>query len=253
MEPFNKEYAEIYDFLYTEKDYHDEVNLIEQAIRKYKPDTKKILDYGCGTANHTMILSSKGYEIYGLDRNNHMLAIARLKLKDKKNIRFYNTDEKDVLTPDSIDMCITLFDVISYMNTNEEINDFLDYLRKVLVNRGLFVFDFWYGPGVVSLGPEKKWKEYDIGEKKVLRLINPLHDRNNCIVTVTQELIITEKDRIFSKFVDNHSMRYFFKNEVLFFLNYYGFEILKFGTWKNPDITPTTNDWSALVVCKLAK
>src|SRR4030066_986225 len=250
MGSFSQKYSEIYDVFYDKKDYQGEVDLIEQVIRKYKPDTKKILDYGCGTGEHTKALALKGYEISGIEKNENMLAIAKQKIKKQKNVHFYNADESRAVDPDSIDVCITLFDVISYMNTNEEIRDFLTYVKNVLKDSGLIIFDFWYGPGVINLRPEKRWKEYNAGDKKILRLTNPVPDNDNCIVSVTHEVIISERDRIINRFTETHNMRYFFKNEIFMFLNYHGFEVSNFGTWKDLYIPPTIADWSALVIAQ---
>lgn len=212
-----------------------------------------MLDYGCGTGNHTISLNLKGYEISGIDKSDHMLDIAGRKLKHNKNISFFNIEKKNKIKPNSVDVCITLFDVMSYMNDNQEINQFLSYLKEVLVNNGLFIFDFWYGPGVINLVPEKRWCEYNSGELKILRLTSPECDCYNCIVNVTHEIFVFKKDRLTNRFTETHKMRYFFKNELLLFLNYHGFEIVKFGAWKDINNPPTKNDWSSLAVCKLVK
>jgi SAM-dependent methyltransferase len=245
---FNKGYAEIYDLLYQTKDYTYECNLMEEIINTYKPDAKTIMDYGCGTGNHAGLMARKGYTIYGIDRNEHMLNIAKKKLAGNTNIHLYAADKRDEISPCSIDVAILLFDVLSYMNTNEEVNDFLRFVKKVLVGGGLFIFDFWHGPGVINLKPEKRWKEYDFGANKILRLTSPAHDISNCAVNITHEIILIENEKVIERFTDIHRMRYFFKNEIQLFLDYHGFEILKFGTWNNIDNPATEKDWSALVV-----
>lgn len=251
MAGFNKEYTQIYDILYSEKDYKQECDLIEKIIREYKPGAKNILDYGCGTGNHTEILSLRGYKISCIDKDENMLKIAKQKLSGHKNIQFYNTEERDKIKPNSIDICITLFDVISFMHSNEEINDFLSYSKKILKKEGLFIFDFWYGPGVINLKPERMWKEYKTKNKNILKLISPVHDIENSLVDFNHEIIVYNKDRILNRFNDNHRMRYFFEKEMNLFLNYHGFKIIKFGTLKDINKHPTRNDWSVLMVCQL--
>ncbi|MGC2063690.1 MAG: class I SAM-dependent methyltransferase [Thermodesulfovibrionales bacterium] len=250
MSSFSREYADIYDLLYNTKDYEGEIHLIEQLIGKYKPDTKKILDYGCGTGTHAKALALKGYEISGIDKNENTLGIAKQKLKDREKVSFYHTSERNAIAPGSIDVCITLFDVISYMNANDEIRDFLLYVKNVLKEKGMFIFDFWYGPGVINLRPEKRWKEYTDGDRRIMRLTDPLHDHDNCIVSVTHEVIISERDRITARMTEIHKMRYFFKNEILLFLSCCGFEVLDFGTWKDLSVQPAMSDWSALAVVR---
>ena len=47
MKCFDKDYSKIYDFLYTNKDYTKETNLIKTILKKYLPKSKSLLDLGC--------------------------------------------------------------------------------------------------------------------------------------------------------------------------------------------------------------
>jgi len=248
--PFSREYSSIYDLLYTNKDYHGEVDLIEQVITKYKPNVRKILDYGCGTGAHAEPLALKGYEIFGIDKNPNMLAIAEQKLNNHKNVHLYNASERRAIDLGSIDLCITLFDVLSYMNRDEELEDYLSYVGDVLTEKGLLIFDFWYGPGVINIGPEKRWKEYEEGGKKLIRLTNPVHNHDDCVVASMHEVLIFDRNTLTNRFAERHDMRYFFKSEIFVRLKIFGFEVLNFGTWKDLYTPPTVTDWSALVVAR---
>ena len=250
MGSFSRGYAEIYDLLYYAKDYEGEADVIEKVIRQHTPAARKILDYGCGTGNHAKALALRGYELFGVDKSENTLEVARQKLKGRTDVHLFHADERDAVGPGSIDVCITLFDVLSYMNANDEIIAFLDYVRNVLKDRGLMIFDFWYGPGVIHLRPEKRWKEYVVGERKILRLTTPEHDDLNCVVSVKHEILMSEKDRIINRMIDTHTMRYFFKNEIFLFLKCCGFEVLHFGTWEDLYATPGNTAWSALVVAQ---
>lgn len=251
MEPFSQEYAEIYDLLYQEKNYQYEVDIIEDVIHKYKPEATNILDYGCGTGNHTNVLVNKGYTIYAIDKSESMLNIAKRKLQNHQNIHFYRCEEKNVITPKSIDVCVTLFDVVSYMTTNEELHEYLTFLHNILSNKGLVIFDFWYGPGVIHLEPEKRWKEYQSEITNLLRLTEPILNLDDCLVNITHQVIVSQNNTLVNRFNDIHTMRFFFKNEIQLLLEHHGFKILKFGTWNDLEILPTTEDWSALVVSQL--
>jgi SAM-dependent methyltransferase len=251
MSPFAKDYAKIYDSLYKEKDYKHEVDKVRKFIKQYKPGAKTILDYGCGTGNHAGLLASGGYRVCGIDRNAHMLDIA--KRKNKAGVCFCHSDKRDSVKESSVDVCISLFDVISYMHTNEEINNFLSYVKRVLVNKGLLILDFWYGPGVVSMGPEKRWKEFSCGDDKIIRFTSPELDTYNSAVNVTHDVLFFRKNLLKDKLTEVHRMRYFSRNEILLFLSYHGFEVLKFGTWKDINTAPGLFDWSALTVSKLHK
>lgn len=250
MAHFTQGYAQLYDWLYGEKSYDAEVDLIHKTISELRPGSKVVLDYGCGTGNHAKVLAKKGYQIYGIDVNREMLDVAKAKFSNDPHVRLLHASERDTLRPGSIDVCVCLFDVLSYMNSNKEILDFLSFVKRALVNDGLLFIDFWYGPGVIYMRPEKRWKEFHKGEQRVLRLTSPEHDVHNCIVHAVHRVYVFENAKLLSSFEETHSMRYFFPQEIELFLTHNDFNLLKFGTWDNLDKRPTSNDWSALVVAQ---
>lgn len=77
--PFAKNYAEIYDLLYKDKDHSAEAIAIHHLIQKYRPGAKTILDLGCGTGDHAIALTKLGYVVTGLDLSADMIDLARKK------------------------------------------------------------------------------------------------------------------------------------------------------------------------------
>ncbi|MEQ9715256.1 MAG: hypothetical protein ACTSSP_07390 [Candidatus Asgardarchaeia archaeon] len=57
-EDFNFE-AKIYDYVWGSKDYHPEVLALDRIFKKFS--VKDILDAGCGTGNHAILLGELGY------------------------------------------------------------------------------------------------------------------------------------------------------------------------------------------------
>jgi len=77
---FGQVYADQYDFLYSDKDYDAECDLLEEVFRRYRDgNVRTILDLGCGTGNHAIRLARRGYEVTGVDRSPEMLAKAEWK------------------------------------------------------------------------------------------------------------------------------------------------------------------------------
>ena len=70
-------YSRYYNLLYKDKDYRGEAGFIHKLIQKYSPDAQNILDLGCGTGRHDLLLAEKGYAITGVDMSEEMLLIAR--------------------------------------------------------------------------------------------------------------------------------------------------------------------------------
>jgi SAM-dependent methyltransferase len=247
---FERRYAQLYDTIYSAKDYAFEVGQVLEFARRYGVDAKTIVDYGCGTGSHARRFAEKGIKVYGIDRSQDMLAAAREKTRGQQNVEFLHDSELAVIPEGSVDIFCLLFDVVSYIVENEALDRLLSYIVSRLKPQGLFVFDFWYGPGVLSLRPVNRWKEFEANGAKILRLTRAELDWNNSIVNVTHEIIVTQENQVKNRFADSHVMRFFFKKEINYLLGTHGLEVMQFGTWQDPDAPPTTNDWSALIVSR---
>ena len=53
MSVFKKNYSQIYDVLYRNKNYFNEFNFIDRIIKKFNKNSKTILELGCGTGSYT--------------------------------------------------------------------------------------------------------------------------------------------------------------------------------------------------------
>ena len=67
------EFAKIYDSLMTEVDYDQWADYLFRHLLNGKRDTKKILEFGCGTGSITTRLARKGYAMTGVDLSEEML------------------------------------------------------------------------------------------------------------------------------------------------------------------------------------
>jgi SAM-dependent methyltransferase len=248
--PFEPRYAQLYDAIYAAKDYAFEVGQVLEFARQYGVEVRTIVDYGCGTGSHARRFAEKGIKVYGIDRSQHMLAAAREKTKGLQNVEFLHDSELAAVSDGSVDVFCLLFDVVSYIVENDALDRLLSYIASRLKPGGLLIFDFWYGPSVLSLRPVHRWKQFEANGAKILRLARPELDSDNSTVTVTYEIIVMQGDQVKDWFVDSHVMRFFFKNELTYLLKVHGLEIVQFGTWQDSDSPPTTNDWSALIVSR---
>ncbi len=75
---FQNDYSELYDVIYEKKDYEEECNRVKKFF-KYNNEINNILDLGCGTCNHSIIMSKCGYNILAIDQSLKMLEIAKKK------------------------------------------------------------------------------------------------------------------------------------------------------------------------------
>lgn len=84
MDVFDR-YASYYNLFYRDKNYAAEVEYVDALIKKYAVgETVTMLDLGCGTGGHAVLLAQKGYHVAGVDRSDTMLAIADEKKRQKE-------------------------------------------------------------------------------------------------------------------------------------------------------------------------
>ena len=77
---FGPAYARAYDALYEGKDYESECDLLLDVLREADGrDVHRILDLGCGTGSHALVLAERGLDVVGVDRSADMTEIARRK------------------------------------------------------------------------------------------------------------------------------------------------------------------------------
>jgi ubiquinone/menaquinone biosynthesis C-methylase UbiE len=67
---------ELYDLIYSFKDYAKEASIIQGFIHERLPQAKTILDVACGTGKHIQYLN-QSFKVDGIDINERYIEIAR--------------------------------------------------------------------------------------------------------------------------------------------------------------------------------
>lgn len=225
MEVF-KDYAYYYNTFNKDKDYKKEAKQIDDLIKKYENHIFKVLDFGCGTGKHDIELKKLGYYCTGIDLSPEMIEIANHDL-EKEDINFLVDDIRKFKTKETYDAVISLFHVMSYQNKNEDVLSTFISAREAVKKGGLFIFDVWYGPGVLSDKPCVRVKELEDEENKLVRIAKPvMHDKEN-VVDVNYDILIINKNTGITKIIqEEHNMRYFFRPELEILLNNAGFQLI---------------------------
>lgn len=227
MEVF-QDYAYYYNMIYKDKDYKSESRQVDELLKRYGSDIKNIINYGCGTGRHDIELSKLGYVCKGIDMSSLMIDIA------KENSRCLGADigfaVADIRTYEpkvKYDAVISLFHVMSYQNDNNDILSSFQSARKALGEGGVFLFDLWYGPGVLSDPPVVRVKEVQDDKYRLVRIARPImHDKTN-VVDVCYEILVIDKQSGETRTInETHHMRYFFRPELEFYLKESGFELI---------------------------
>ncbi len=241
-------YAQYYDLLYKEKDYKTEADYVAHLIKKSCPDAKVILNLGCGTGKHDIELSRLGYKMTGIDLSDQMVKIACDNgLESHQNIRFMQGDVRNINLNEEFDAIISLFHVMSYQNTNEDLLKTFCTARGHLKDGGVFIFDCWYGPGVMNDPPVVRIKRLESDRLKIIRLAEPVVHPNEDIVDVNYTILLDGQDEGYTTIKECHRMRYLFAPEIKNMLEQSGMKLECVYDWlkfEKPDI----RSWNACFV-----
>lgn len=227
MEVF-QDYAYYYNAFYKDKNYTAEAKQVDVLLKKYGKQIKKIINFGCGTGRHDIELSKLGYRCSGIDMSQVMIDVAVENVRQEGyQIDFAVADVRGYEPTEKYDAVISLFHVMSYQNRNEEIVAAFKTARKALDKDGLFLFDVWYGPGVLTDKPVVRVKEVQDDRYKLIRIARPvMHDKTNIVDVCYEVFAIDEKTNETKVINEVHHMRYFFRPELEFYLRESGFELL---------------------------
>src|SRR5262249_55766444 len=151
-----------------------------------------------------------------------------------------------------IDVVISLFHVVCYQTTNEALLGIFESARAALNPSGLFIFDFWHGPAVLTERPEVRVKRVTTASQELTRIAEPQLQVNSNVVDVKYTLIaLDRKTGLAEEHVENHSVRYLFLPEIKLIAGYCGFEIVEVGEWLTGR-SLHERCWSGYIVAQVA-
>jgi len=220
-------YSQYYDLLYKDKDYAGETAYVRSLIEHYCPDARSVLDLGCGTGRHALLLAESGYRMTGVDRSPEMLNAANLQLESASPERaarlassgaaptFLQGDVRTVRVGQKFDVVISLFHVMSYQTSNDDLRAALATVREHLLPGGVAIFDCWYGPAVLTERATARTRQLENERISLVRNAEPVLSPNQNRVDVNYRVLITDKQSgAVQELRETHAMRYLFSPEV---------------------------------------
>lgn len=249
---FEIELAEIYDFIYKDKDYERETDFVEEIFRNFSPKpVKTILDGGCGTGGHAIPLAKRGYEVVGIDASKAMVELAKAKAsKANLSISFQTMDIRQFDLNQKFDACLLMFSVLGYITETADILKTLAKVKRHLKKDSLFIFDCWNGLAVLRTLPSARVQTFEDKDERVIRLVTPELDAFNHICRVNYQLIRCKGNTIISEFKETHTVRYFFPQEITHLLDDAGFEILKMCPFLDLKGKVDENVWNIAAIAR---
>ena len=247
------EFAKYYDFVHEDKDYEQESSYIHGLIQKYKPDTKTILDIGCGTGNYAFAMEQLGYQVTGIDSSAKMIEMAKGKLSEEaretSSPSFFCGRMEEYKTPAKSDAVICLFFSLCYQTTDDLIFESLSRFKDQMKEDGILIFDFWNKEGVLSQKPELKIQEYRTEDLEITKLVQPtLHTSEDCVGIDYTFYVENEMGEI-SKFKEFHKVRYLSPQLLEKFLRKLNFKVELIEGWMTNQKLKE-NEWSGIIVAR---
>jgi SAM-dependent methyltransferase len=249
-------YSQYYDLLYKDKDYDAETNYIDALIKSFSKNAGSILELGSGTGIHACLLAQIGYGVIGIDQSHTMLT----KATERKNelnkpvadkLSFYEGDIRNYKSDKKVDAVISLFHVMSYMQTDADLKKALQTAKHHLKKDGLFIFDCWYGPGVLHDEPISRVKNFENELISVKRESTPEMFLEKDLVDVNFEIKIQNKNTKEETILhEKHIMHYLFTDKLNVLLEECGLKMVHAEEWMTKQPLSETS-WNACYVCKL--
>jgi SAM-dependent methyltransferase len=239
-------YAKFYDSLYVEKDYSEEcayvVSLFDVA------EIQSVLDFGCGTGRFTEQFAAKGFCVDGIDISAKMIEIAQERLVLEPHlasleISYEAADVRTFAPKKQYDLVYSLFHVINYMTSDDDVQKFFSSAARALRKGGFLIFDFWYGPGVEADSPTERKKMVDWNGETLGRTAKPRLIPEKNLVIVEYQIETTKE--VFSEL---HTMRYLFDADIDSFSAPY-FVTESILGWRE-DVAPTSDNWNAVAILR---
>jgi ubiquinone/menaquinone biosynthesis C-methylase UbiE len=141
--------ADIYDTIYSFKDYKKEVATIHQLIQQHKRSPgNDLLDVACGTGGHIIFLKSD-YSVEGLDISQQMLELARKKLPD---VIFHHGDMVKFKLGKKFDVITCLFSAIGHLKTKKKLDLAVQNMALHAKPGGLVIVEPWITPEQYNIG-----------------------------------------------------------------------------------------------------
>ena len=243
-------YSQYYDLLYKDKDYLAETEYIHDLIQKYMMKAASILDLGCGTGIHAKLLAEKGYQVCGVDLSSEMLMVAKENYCHPK-VEFYQGDITSLRLQKKVDVVTALFHVMSYQTSNKVLVDMFATAKHHLNPNGIFIFDFWYGPAVLTDRPAVRVKKLENDSIQVMRVAEPCMHPNQNLVDVNYTVLVKDKHtKLTEELKETHKMRYLFMTEIDEYARQASFSVEASFEWMTGR-QPGFDTWGVCCICRI--
>ncbi|HLB68234.1 MAG TPA: methyltransferase domain-containing protein [Thermoplasmata archaeon] len=191
--------APYYDLIHSRKDYDGESRFLERVMGRFLAETpKELLDVGCGTASHALILVKRGYRVTAVDYSPRMLDQARRKAgPSRPGLRLLQADMQHMALGVRFDAAYSMDGPVVSLLTTRDLLLHFKTVRDHLRPGGIYVFDF--SRAAVPRGRSRGWNVHQVSPYELVELYEvspgPRRDRS----TVKDVLLVNKGSRILDR------------------------------------------------------
>ena len=247
-----RRYASYYDVFYKAKNYRKECRFLEQLFRRHlRRKPKTILDLGCGTGNHSLVLAKRGFRVTGIDASRSMLRIAWEKCRRQNlSVKFHQKKLHFVDLKKKFDAVICMFSVIDYLTKDSELKRAFSHIARHMKKDALFIFDFWNEEAVNKFFTPAKKKIYRFGNQYIERSSHTKIFPSRKVCQVDYTCTVKGGKNTLHRFQERHVVRYFSLEEIKRFLNEAGLEFKEALPLCRMNGKIRRNTWDIACVCQ---
>ncbi|WP_182914231.1 bifunctional 2-polyprenyl-6-hydroxyphenol methylase/3-demethylubiquinol 3-O-methyltransferase UbiG [Paenibacillus sp. 1011MAR3C5] len=134
--------SELYDAIYSFKNYEQEATAIKSLIERKRPDARTVLDIACGTGKHASFLQAS-YAVDGIDLNESHVEAARTR---NPKSRFTVGDMMSFQLNQTYDVITCLFSSIGFARTLRGVEQAVRSFKEHLEPDGIILIEPWFTP-----------------------------------------------------------------------------------------------------------
>ena len=171
---------EIYDKLYSGKDYRREAEIVASLVAARAPHAKTLLDVDCGTGKHLSHLRS-AFQVEGVDVSPEFVELSR---KANPGVRVRVADMVSLRLAERYDVVVCLFSAIGFVRTPARLKRAVRAMARHITRGGLLIVEPWFEPADWHPGrpnativdePDVKIARLTTSEQKGICSVEDLH------------------------------------------------------------------------------
>jgi SAM-dependent methyltransferase len=222
-EAYNRDFADYYDRITRHKDYAAEIETLTGFIRNNtRAERPRILDVGCGTGIHAVLLTAQGYDVTAIDLSPDMIRVA---LSKETRAKFMCGDV-GTLPEGGFQFAYSLFNVANCLGTLDALVAFLGKIHARLTKEGILLLECWNPIAVIAAPPEVVERTFESDGAKIVRTVTPMADFLRQRLDLEYQIDVYEggAKRPTKRFTVMHNLTLFTPIEIEFCLGQAGFK-----------------------------